>query len=462
MVTKTPSNKQTKARSAGRGNAYPSGNQVTGNEGGMRKDLGFWAAFSIVVGMVIGSGVFFKPGSVIRSAGGGAGALLAWFLGGVITLAAGLTVAEIAAAIPKTGGLYVYLSEIYGEFWGFLLGWVQTVIYTPAAVAALAIVFATQASVLVPMGAVAQRLLAIAVMSLLILANVIGTKQSGIIQTVATVGKLIPLITITVCGVLRGTASSVAGTPSIAGGTGLGAAILATLWAYDGWISVTNVAGEIKDPAKQLPRSIISGIGFVLAVYVLINFAFMRVIPAATLATSTTPASDVATMLFGRLGSKFISVSILVSIFGALNGYILTGARVPYAMGRQGLLPGARYLSRLHPHYQTPASALTLVGFLATAYILTGTFERLTNLSVFVLWIFFVLALVAVFVLRTKQPDLKRPYKVPLYPWVPVIGIVGGLYILVSTLITSTADAFLGIGIAMAGIPVYLLLRHKN
>ncbi|MGE5654661.1 MAG: APC family permease, partial [Bacillota bacterium] len=298
MATKAPSDRDMRSRLVQHDSVKYSGGSKGPAEGGLREDLGFFAAVSIVVGMVIGSGIFFKPGAVIRNAGSGSAALLAWLLGGVITLAAGLTVAEIAAAIPKTGGLYVYLNEIYGEFWGFLLGWVQTVIYTPGSVAALAIVFATQANVLVPMGAGTQRVLAIGVMFLLILANIIGTKQGGVIQTVATIGKLIPIITITIWGVLRGGAStSVVGVPNVAGGTGLGAAILATLWAYDGWISVTNVAGEIKDPAKQLPRSIIAGIGFVLVVYVLINVAFMRVLPPTTLAASPTPASDVATKL---------------------------------------------------------------------------------------------------------------------------------------------------------------------
>ncbi len=460
MATKASSDKQTGPLSIARRHASHSSGPRGPVEGGLRQELGFLAAVSIVVGMVIGSGIFFKPGTVIRNAGSGSTALLAWFLGGVITLAAGLTVAEIAAAIPKTGGLYVYLDEIYGEFWGFLLGWVQTVIATPGSVAALAIVFATQANVLVPMGIVAQRLLAIGVMCILIFANIVGTKQGGIIQTVATVGKLIPIITITAWGLLRGGANgSVVGLPASNGGTGLGAAILATLWAYDGWISVTNVAGEIKDPAKQLPRAIISGISLVLVVYVLINVALIRVIPAGLLAASTTPASDVATKLFGSRGAQIISASILVSIFGALNGYILTGARVPYAMGQRGLLPGSRYLG-LHPRYQTPSNSLILIGILATAYIIAGSFDRLTNLAVFVLWIFFVMALFAVFVLRARQPDLPRPYRVPLYPLVPLIGIAGGMYILVSTLITSTMDALLGIGIAIIGIPIYLILRH--
>lgn len=450
---------------ASRVGASPDGEKSSSSaEGTLRKDLGFLAAVSIVVGVVIGSGIFFKPGTVIRNAGSGSAALLAWVLGGLITLAAGLTIAELAAAIPKTGGLYIYMNEIYGDFWGFLLGWVQTVIYTPGSVAALAIVFATQASVLVPMGAITQKLLAIGVMALLLIFNIVGTKQGGIVQTVATVGKLIPIVAITVWGLLRGGAEATPAvlSPAISGATGLGAAILATLWAYDGWINVTNVAGEIRDPAKLLPRSIISGIGFVLIVYVLINVAFMRVVPPQALAASATPATEVANKLFGPMGSKLISASILVSIFGALNGYILTGARVPYAMSTRGLLPGSRYFGRLHPHYQTPASALILIGVLAVAYIITGSFDRLTTLSVFVLWVFFVMALFAVFILRARQPDLARPYRVPLYPLIPLIGIAGGLYILISTLVTSTQDAFLGIGIAIIGIPIYRVLHSKK
>lgn len=450
MPKRSHSNKSDRQQSAGNNTADQS----------LRQDLGFWAAASVVVGMVIGSGIFFKPGIVLRDAGSAGMGLLAWVLGGVITLAAGLTIAELAAALPRTGGLYAYLEETYGRVWGFLLGWVQTVIYTPGSVAALAIIFATQIGLFVPMAPFIQTLVAIAAIFLLIYFNILGSKQGGAIQTGFTLAKLVPIALITVVGLWRGSGGQlVAAPPGNAAGLGLGAAILATLWAYDGWIAVTNVAGEVRNPKRNLPLSIISGLGLVLVVYVSINLALLRVLPAEQLAASSTPASDVANQLFGPFGATLVAVGIAISIFGALNGYILTGARVPYAMAKQGNLPWSNYFSRLHPEHRTPARTLLLVGVLATLYSFTGSFNLLTDLAVFTLWIFFVMGLVAVMIMRRQRPDLERPYRVPFYPVVPLIGIVGGLYILGSTLINSPLNSLFSIAVTLIGFPVFWYLE---
>jgi len=428
---------------------------------GLKKDLGFFAAFTVVVGMVIGSGIFFKPGIVLRNAGSAGLGIAAWALGGVITLAAGLTVAEIAAAIPRTGGLYAYLEEIYGKLWSFLLGWVETVIYTPGAVAALAIVFATQLNLFFPMATPAQRAVAIAAILLLTGLNILGAKQGGWIQSAATVGKLVPLALIIVLGLLRGSGGRLAG-PLAPGGAGLGAAILSTLWAYDGWVAVTNVAGEVRDPGRLLPRAIIAGLGLVIGVYIAFNVALLRVLPAGILAASPTPASDVANVIFGRTGATIIALGILVSIFGALNGYILTGARVPYAMAKARNFPFADLFGVVHPRFRTPANALLLEAGLAILYVFTGSFNRLTDLAVFALWIFFVMALAAVYVLRARRPDLPRPYRVPLYPLVPAVGIFGGLYIIISTLRSNPRDSLFGVGLTVIGVPVYWLVSRTG
>jgi len=211
---------------------------------------------AIVVGMIIGSGVFLKPGIVLQSAGSPFMAILAWVAGGVITLASALAIAEIAAAIPKAGGLYTYLTELYGETFGFLLGWVQTITSYPASVAALAIAFSTYAGFFLPMNDVQQKILAVAVLAFILLMNILSTKYGGIIQTVATVGKLLPIAAIIIFGLASGSAFEVISVNSSAQGTGFGAAILGTLWAYEGWISVTNMAGELKNPAKDLPKVI--------------------------------------------------------------------------------------------------------------------------------------------------------------------------------------------------------------
>lgn len=432
-----------------------------GEDLGLRQGLGFWAALSVVVGMVIGSGIFFKPGVVLRDAGSAWMGILAWILGGVITLAAGLTMAELAAALPRTGGLYAYLEEVYGPVWGFLLGWVQTLIYSPGSVAALGIIFATQMGLFIPMAPLVQTLLAIVAIFGLIYLNSLGSEQGGAVQIIFTLAKLIPIVLITLLGFLRGSGGQIAAAPAAqATGLGLGAAILATLWAYDGWIAVTNVAGEVRDPKRNLPRAIIGGLGLVLVVYVSINLAMLRVLPAEQLAASATPASEVAGRLFGSFGSTLIAIGIAISIVGALNGYILTGARVPFAMAKQGNLPWAGYFAALHPKHRTPVRSLVLIGVLAALYTFTGSFNLLTDLAVFTLWIFFLMGLFAVLIMRRRHPDLPRPYKVPLYPLVPWIGIIGGGYILVSTLLNSPVYALLSIGITLLGFPVFRLMRR--
>lgn len=428
----------------------------------LKKSITFVEAVAIVIGMIIGSGIFLKPGTVFNNAGSPILGILAWVAGGIVTLASALTVAEIASAIPKTGGLYTYLEELYGEVWGFLLGWVQTVISYPASGAALAIAFATYSTYFVPMDAFQQKLLAAAVLVFVIIMNIIATKFGGIIQTVSTVGKLIPIAAIIVFGLISGTAHDFRTAAAVTSGAGFGAAVLGTLWAYDGWIGVTNMAGELENPAKNLPRSIILGVVSVIFVYVLVNAALLNILPMEKIIASPRPASDAAIQLFGNGGAAFITAGIVISVFGAMNGYLMTGARVPLAMGERRQLPFSAQMSRVHPKLHTPANALILECILAVLYIFSGTFNTLTDLLVFVLWIFFTMGVYGVFLLRRKIPSDKIPYKVPLYPVVPIVGIVGGAYILVSTVISTPVNSMVGIGIAVAGLPVFYYLKSKR
>ena len=426
----------------------------------LRREIGFLEAITVVIGMVIGSGIFFKPSIVFKNAGSPTIGILAWVVGGIITMASGLTIAEIAAAIPKTGGIFIYLKELYGEKWAFLFGWVQTVIYVPGSVAALAIVLATQATNFVPMSGIEQKLFAIFMLLIITTANVLSTKLASKIQFVATVAKLIPIFIIIALGLTRGTAHSFSlPIGASAAGAGFGAAVLGTLWAYDGWVSVSNMAGELKDPKKDIPRSIIIGLGITIIVYVLFNFAIINVIPITTVINSNKVATDVAAVLLGKSGSLFISAGIFISIFGALNGYLMTGVRIPFAMGQDKLLPYDRFLGKVHQKYQTPLNAYIFEFVLTCLYIFSGSFNALTDLVVFVLWIFFTMAVAGIFILRTKHKDLVRPYRVPFYPIVPLIGIVGGIYILISTLVTDTPKALIGIVITLVGLPVYWYIK---
>jgi APA family basic amino acid/polyamine antiporter len=429
----------------------------------MKKSVTFVETLAIVVGMIIGSGIFLKPGVVLKDAGSPGLSILAWTAGGVITLASALSIAEIASAIPRSGGLYLYLEELYGKPAGFLLGWVQTVVSYPASVAAQAIAFATYSGFFLPMDGIRQKLLAVSVLVFLLVMNILSTKCGGVIQMLATVGKLIPIAAIVVFGFLSNAAPGYGGVRSWpASGAGFGVAILGTLWAYDGWIGVTNMAGEVKNPSKTLPKVISLGVLFVILVYVVFNLAVFKVLPTGTIMASATPGADAAKALFGNGGGAFLTAGIMVSTFGALNGYLMTAARVPQVMGRKSELPFSGVLGRIQPRFGTPANALIFQSVLAVVYIFSGTFNTLTDLLVFVLWIFFTMGVAGVFLLRKKRVPRKGEYRVPLYPVTPVIGAVGGLYILVSTVVSDPVKSLIGIGITFAGLPVFYYRKRKN
>ena len=325
----------------------------------LKKNITLIEAMAIVVGMIIGSGIFLKPGIVLQSAGSPLMSILAWITGGIITLASALTIAEIAAVIPKSGGLYVYLSELYGEAFGFLLGWVQTIISYPASVAAQAIAFATYANFFIPFTNIQQKIIAVSILAFILLMNVLATKFGGIIQTVATIGKLIPISAIIIFGLIMKTnLNSSTVTNVMTKGTGFGAAILGTLWAYDGWISVTNMAGELKNPEKNLPKVISIGVIFVIAVYAVFNIAIFNTLTTNQIISSKTPAADVANVLFGSNGGILITAGIMISVFGALNGYLMTGARIPFSMGEKKQLPFSNTIGKIHPKFNTPANSV--------------------------------------------------------------------------------------------------------
>ncbi|MHC1685114.1 MAG: APC family permease [Clostridiaceae bacterium] len=435
---------------------------------GLKKEIGLLEAITVVIGIVIGSGIFFKASSVFKNAGSPTLGIMAWVVGGIITVASALTVAEVAAAIPKTGGIFVYIKELYGEKWAFLFGWMQTIIYVPGVAAALSIVFVTQATYFVPsMTAMQQKILAIFILFFIFGLNVISTKLGNKVQVFSTFGKLIPIFAIIIFGLLNGTAHDFAApvsatSSSSVGLAGFGTAILATLWAYDGWINVGNMAGELKNPKKDLPKSIIVGLMVIITVYILINIAIINIMPVKDVIASSKPASDGAILLFGNAGAALIAGGIMVSIFGALNGYLMTGVRVPFAMAQDKLFPFAKFFGKVNDRFETPINTFGFVVVIASLYVLSGSFDTLTNLAVFTMWIFFVMCVAGIFILRKNHKHLERPYKVPLYPFIPIVGIVGGVYILVSTLITDTSNALYGIGITLIGLPVYWYITKNK
>lgn len=433
----------------------------------LQKNLGIAAALSTVVGMVIGGGVFFKPQAVYTLTGGAPGlGILAWIIAGIMTITAGLTAAEVSAAIPKTGGMMVYIEEIYGKKLGFLTGWMQTVLFFPATAAAIAVMFGQQAAILLNNPSIVMPM-SIGVILLVGILNTFGSKTSGTIQTVSTVCKLIPLVLIIVFGFIKGSGDNPVMSPLVAEGISpmgiIGQLLVAILFAYDGWINVGAIAGEMKNPGKDLPKAIIGGLSIVMAINVVINLAYLWVLPASELAQYASPASIVAEKIFGPVGGKLINVGILVSVFGCLNGYLLTGPRIPYTLANQKVLPAM--FGKLNKH-GVPANATLFMAVLSAIYALSGQFNLLSDLSMFAIWAFYTLTFIGVIKLRKTQPDLKRPYKVPFYPVIPIISICSGLFVVIDQLflagMKSSMISLGGIIITLIGLPVYAIMTKKN
>ena len=433
----------------------------------LQKSLGVGAALSTVVGMVIGGGVFFKPQAVYTLTGGAPGlGMLTWVLAGIVTIAAGLTAAEVSAAIPKTGGMMVYIEEIYGKKLGFLTGWMQSVLFFPATIAALAVMFGQQSAGLLGNDGLSLPI-ALGVILLIAVLNTLGSKTSGAIQTISTVGKLLPLALIIVFGFIKGNGQNPIVQPMVAEGLSpmsvIGQVLIAILFAYDGWINVGAIAGEMKNPGKDLPKAIVGGLSLVMAVYVVINLAYLWVLPADQLMNYASPASAVAEQIFGPMGGKFVTVGILVSVFGALNGYLLTGPRITYTLGAAKTLPAM--LGKLSKN-GSPVNATLAMAVLSCLYALSGQFNLLTDLSIFAVWVFYTLTFIGVIKLRKDQPNLHRPYKVPLYPIVPIVAIACGVFVVVNQLflsgMTNTMISLGGLVITLIGLPVYTYMNKKN
>lgn len=437
------------------------------NQQKLRKTIGFSAAMSTVVGILIGSGVFFKPQAIYDATNGGPGlGLLAWLIGGLITIAAGLTAAEVSASIIKPGGLMVYLEEIYGERIGFLTGWMQSILFVPAIVAALGIIFAQECVALLGLNnELYVVIIAITVIVFIALLNSLGAKFGGTIQTASTVCKLVPLAVIIIFGLIKGDSSAPLMAPLVGEGTNiistLSQVLIATLFAYDGWIYVGSLAGEMKNPSKHLPMAIVGGISLVMAVYLIINVAYLKVATASEMAVVSAPATLVANKLFGPSGAKIISIGILISVFGTLNGFILTGGRIPYTMATDNRIPFSNVFSKLNNN-GAPLNGTWLIVGLSAIYSLSGQFNVLSDLAIFVIWIFYTMLFVGVIKLRKTKPQMERPYKVPLYPIIPIVAIIGGGFVVVSTLITQPKNSIIGLIITLVGLPVYEYMNKKN
>lgn len=439
-----------------------------GDNGKLKKNLGVTTATATVVGCVIGSGVFFKPQAIYTATGGAPGlGMIAWIITGLASIAAALTFAEVAIMIPKTGGIVAYLEEIYNPLIGFLAGWVQVLLFYPAMISALAVVCAQQAALFIGEGVRVP--FSIGVIILVIFLNTMGSKVGGNVQVIFTICKLIPLILLMVFGFIRGSGENLIFHPMV--GEGLNAAIVlgqlmvAILFAFEGWTNVGAIAGEMKNPGRDLPIAIVGGVSVIMAVYFIINLAYLWVLPASELATLSTPASAVALKIFGDVGGKIVSVGIMISVFGACNGFVLSGSRVAYSLAADDNFPFSKTLAKLNKA-QVPANSIILVGGIGAVYAVSGQFNLLTDLAVFSSWMFYTLTFIGVMKLRKDKPDVIRTYKVPLYPLVPLIAILSGVFVIVNQLFLSGWNSTLlslgSIIVMLVGLPVYYMIKKKR
>ena len=434
---------------------------------GLKKNLGVGTALATVIGCVIGSGVFFKPQAIFSTTGGAPGmGVLAWAVVGIISICAALTFAEVAVLIPKTGGIVTYIRDIYSPRLGFVCGWVQVLLFYPAMISALAVAFGNQAAMF--LGKQFAVPLALVCILILVAVNCISSKAAGNLQIVFTICKLAPIILLIIFGFVKGSSSQSVMSPMIGNdvnpASAMGMLLVSILFAFEGWTGVGAIAGELKNPGKDLPRAIVGGVSLITAIYLIINIAYLKVIPASQLAALDAPAAAVAIKLFGYIGGKIIAVGIMISVFGACNGFVLSGSRVLYSMAAEGLFPKHKLFAKLNKS-QVPANAIYVVSLIGAIYSLSGQFNTLTDLAVFACWTFYTLSFVGCIKLRKDHPEWKRTYKVPLYPVVPAIAIASGLFVVVDQLflagMKATVLSVCSIAVMLIGIPVYAALEKR-
>jgi APA family basic amino acid/polyamine antiporter len=444
--------------------------------------LGVWSAVSVVIGTVIGSGVFLVPSAMIQYVGSTRNLFIVWIIAGLLSLFGALTYAELAAALPEAGGEYVYLSEAYGPFWGFLYGWTQFWVAKSGSIATLAAGFYTYLTVFVPVlasrlctiplhigprGSLLEihygQLLAIIVILVLAGVNYLGVRLGGNLQLFVTVIKMLLIAGIVLIGLSSGHGDfshfsmRVVGLGGVAG---FFAAMVSALWAYDGWNNVSMISSEIREPQRNLPRALIIGTSSVIVTYLAINVSYFYVLTPSQVAVSHRVAGDMMFSLYGNAASRAVAIAVMISIFAALNGSILSGSRVPYAMARDGLF--FHYAAAVHPKYRTPGNAMILLCLWSCIVVLSGWFDDLYNFVIFGSWILYLMTAVSVFVLRRKRPDLNRPYRVIGYPLVPVLFIGVAALLLVSTLQTRPRESLMGLGLMALGLPFYFLWKRKR
>lgn len=452
---------------------------MNGSRPELVRGLSGWAAAAIVVGTMIGTGIFIVPADMARSAGSVGLVLVVWVVGGALSLFGALSYAELGAAIPEAGGEYAYLRRAIGPVWGYLFGWMHSIVGRPTSIATIAAGLLRFWGFLVPAVATpiftwhialpfgskpydfvftwAQPLAVVAIAAVTFL-NCLGVRLGGQVQVALTIIKIASVLAVVALGFALGHGGATSFHPLLpaAGMLTLGGfltALVGALWAYDGWSNVNLVGSEVMNPQKNIPRALVGGVSLVGALYVLMTLACFYVLPFSAVAASTHVASDVVASVTGRGAASWLTAAMIICALGTLNSSILSGARVDYAMARDGLF--FRSLAEVDERYRVPIRALIFQGCLAGVLALSGTFEELYSLFIFAGWIFYGLATASVFFLRRKEPDLARPYRTWGYPVVPALFVLGALALTVNLWIDRPWRCTLGLVLILFGLLFY-------
>ncbi|MBM2840239.1 MAG: amino acid permease-associated region [Bacteroidetes bacterium] len=435
--------------------------------GDLPRQLSLLDSTMINVGSMIGSGIFIVPSAIALYLHSTSLVLLVWVVGGIVSLFGALSVAELGAMMPKAGGQYVYLREAYGPLWGFLYGWAAFTVIMTAAIAAIAVGFATYLGYFIPLDESGLKIVAIASIILLTAINCLGARAGAAAQNIFTMLKIGAFVLLVLLAfILTGGSTEnfrplLPKIPSFSTLIGpLGLAMVAVLWSYDGWIEITYVAGEVKDPDRNMHRSLIISTLLVVAIYIVINLVFVYVLSLDKMAGSPLVASDAATVLLGPTGATFITVAVIISTLGANNGFVFTGARIYYAMAREGFF--FQRLGTVNRRFRTPVASLVSQGGWSCLLVLTGTFQQLFTYVIFASWIFYAMSCGAVIILRKRSPHHYRPYRTPGYPYTPILFILFAIGLVVNTIIESPRDAAIGAALIAAGIPAYYYWSGKR
>ncbi len=443
------------------------------------RGLGLWSATAIVIGDMIGTGIFLVPSDMARSVGSVSLVFAAWIIGGIIVLFGAFCYAELGAAFPKAGGNYVYLNRGLGPLWGFLFGWMSSFLERPVAMATLAAGFLRFTGFLFPVVATplftwriagyvfnftfAQPLAATVVVAVTAI-NYLSVRFGGSVQVLLTSLKMGTILVIVFGGIFFARHAVALAVPVVIP-IGLGAigavltALVPAMWAYNGFNDLGDLGEEIVHPEKNIPRAIILGLLTVGGLYLLANVAYFHVLSFSELAQSQHVASDVVQAFAGSRGAIWLTIAMAVSALGALHVVVLTGARIPYAMARDGVF--FQFAQRIHPSFRTPSGSLVFLGSIGALLALTGTYEELYSLFVFAVWIFFALTAIALVRLRRKEPALSRPYRVWGYPVTPLIFLVAAVALTVNLWIDRPVRSSLGLAAILAGVPFFHYWRKS-